>query len=867
MFAGFTAEDYLALIPYILGGMCLLGLALGLVLVLGIAKNMQIASLEKYRSKNYGFADLLNYAAIPTDGVIINKNGSLMAAWAFRGPDIECVTKEDRNILSRRLNEFFARFDSGWMVHVDAVRKEVPKYFPRYASHFPDRVSAAVDAERRAFFTGKGTMFDSMFIITFTYMPPATVTRRLDSFLYVSQKSKLNSYQKTVKLLKEFNEKCGDIENRLRGLFDGVERLKSFQQEQADGTVRTYDSFLSYLYFCLYGRAQLMYLPDNPLYLDCMLDVGDFQTGTTPKLGGKFIKCITVENLPAACSPGMLTILGELGCAYRWSSRFIFMDKHEAESHLTKLRQKWKQKRRGFFAQLFNLPQTDVNLAVEEKIDEANRALAEVTDGYVSYGYYTSTIVLMDEDFNQLKSNAQLFIKQISVLGLAAREEKIGCMDAFLGSLPGHGYENVYRPLINTLNFADLIPTSSPWIGSDKNPCPFYPENAPALMQCITGASLNTPFRLNLHEGDLGHTLVLGPTGAGKSTLLATLAIQALRYEGMTVFSFDKGMSMYAVCKAVGGQHFIPAQGEELCFCPLMYLDTKDDLSWASNWLQAPLQLNRVEIVPSIVNNINAALQSMAARHQENPSYSLTLSNFAMEVQDNAVREALSAYLVTGPMGQLLDAEKDGLSGFSNFNVFEIEALWELDEKYRLPVLLYLFRRIEKSLHGQPAMIFLDEAWTVLGHPVFREKIREWLKVLRKANCAVILATQSLSDAERSGILDVLVESTRTKIFLPNPYAVQENMQPLYIKFGLNMAQIRLIAGGTPKRDYFLKGTSQSRMFQLALGPLTLAFVGVSSKDDIKLINSLIEKFGDGWVDEWLSLRGLSIDQFLESAA
>ena len=45
-------------------------------------------------------------------------------------------------------------------------------------------------------------------------------------------------------------------------------------------------------------------------------------------------------------------------------------------------------------------------------------------------------------------------------------------------------------------------------------------------------------------------------------------------------------------------------------------------------------------------------------------------------------------------------------------------------------------------------------------------KIREWLKVLRKANCAVIFATQSLSDASRSGILDVLTKSCPTKIFL-----------------------------------------------------------------------------------------------------
>ena len=94
-----------------------------------------------------------------------------------------------------------------------------------------------------------------------------------------------------------------------------------------------------------------------------------------------------------------------------------------------------------------------------------------------------------------------------------------------------------------------------------------------------------------------------------------------------------------------------------------------------------------------------------------------------------------------------------------------------LGEKNLIPVLLYLFRHFERSLTGAPALLLLDEAWVMLGHPVFREKIREWLKVLRKANCAVVLATQSLSDAVRSGILDVLLESCPTKILLPNEEA------------------------------------------------------------------------------------------------
>ena len=66
-----------------------------------------------------------------------------------------------------------------------------------------------------------------------------------------------------------------------------------------------------------------------------------------------------------------------------------------------------------------------------------------------------------------------------------------------------------------------------------------------------------------------------------------------------------------------------------------------------------------------------------------------------------------------------------------------------MGERNLIPALLYLFRRFERSLKGQPAYLLLDEAWVMLGHPVFRAKIREWLKVLRKANCAVVLATQA----------------------------------------------------------------------------------------------------------------------------
>jgi type IV secretory pathway VirB4 component len=276
-------------------------------------------------------------------------------------------------------------------------------------------------------------------------------------------------------------------------------------------------------------------------------------------------------------------------------------------------------------------------------------------------------------------------------------------------------------------------------------------------------------------------------------------------------------------------------------------------------WIDTILALNGVDTTPAQRNEIGNAIMSMYA------SGARTLSEFSVTIQDEVIREAIRQYTVDGSMGHLLDAEEDGLL-LSSFTTFEIEELMNLGQKFALPVLLYLFRRIERSLKGQPSAIILDEAWLMLGHPTFRAKIREWLKVMRKANCLVLMATQSLSDAANSGILDVIVEATATKIFLPNIYARDEDTAALYRRMGLNARQIDILATALPKCQYYYVSEKGRRLYDLALGPLALAFVGASDKESLATIRSLETRFGDQWVQEWLAGRDLNLDDYLEAA-
>lgn len=811
--------------------------------------------LKRFRSKDAGLADLLNYAAVVDDGVIVCKNGAFMASWIYKGEDNANAPNEVRNRTSDFINRAFVGLGSGWMIHVDCVRRPTEPYSARELSNFPDFVSQAIDEERRKFFNNLGEMYESYFVLTLTWYPPMLAQSKFVELMFDDDsRTVINHTKRTLDLIDKFKTQINTFENSLSSALS-LYRLKSFKALLENGKEVTYDDFLSWLHLSITGIHQPIILPSNPMYLDSLIGGQELFTGIVPKIGQKYIQVVALEGFPMESYPSMLSALGEVSCECRWNSRFIFLDQHVALAHLDKYRKKWKQKIRGFFDQVFNTNTGTVDQNAVAMMQDAEAAMGECQSGLVAFGYWTSVVVLMDENKERLNETAMYVHKRITELGFAARIETINTMDAFFGSLGGHGVENVRRPLISTANLADMLPTSSIWTGEDSAPCPMYPPLSPALMYCV--AQGRTPFRLNLHVRDLGHTFIFGPTGAGKSTHLAILAAQFRRYQGMTIFCFDKGLSMYPLTKAVGGLHFsVASDDDSLAFCPLQFLETKGDRAWALQWIDSMLALNGLHTTPTQRNLIATALNSMLE------SGSTTLSEFSTTIQDNEIRDALKQYTIDGSMGYLLDAEKDGLE-FSDFTTFEIEELMNLGEKYALPVLLYLFRRIEKSLTGQPAVIILDEAWLMLGHPVFREKIREWLKVLRKANCLVLMATQSLSDAKNSGILDVIAESTATKIFLPNVFARDEETAELYKRLGLNERQIEILATAVPKQQYYYVSENGRRLYDLALGKFALAFVGSTDKESIATIKLLEKMHGKDWIYSWLESKKLNYADYV----
>lgn len=332
----------------------LCGAALLLLLLVRIRAAGNNRRLDSHRAHSAGFSDLLVYAAVVDDGVIVGKNGALIAAWIYQGADTASSTDIERERVSFRLNQALSQLGNGWMVHIDAVRKPAQGYSAVAQSHYPDAVTAAIDQERRQLFEQLGTLYESCLVLTLTYLPPLLAQRKFVELMFDDDSQAPDDQARTQGLLAYFQRECANLESRLSGVFE-LTRLKSEQQTDEDGATVTYDHLLQWLQLCITGRDHPMVLPAHPMYLDALLGGQEMWGGVVPKVGRHFVQVVSIEGFPLASSPGMLNLLAELPGVYRWSSRFIFLDAHEAVAHLEQYRKKWKQKIRGFFDQVFNL--------------------------------------------------------------------------------------------------------------------------------------------------------------------------------------------------------------------------------------------------------------------------------------------------------------------------------------------------------------------------------------------------------------------------------------------------------------------------------------------------------------------------------
>jgi type IV secretion system protein VirB4 len=793
-------------------------------------------NLAEYRRTSTRLADFLPWAALVAPGVVLNKDGSFQRSARFRGPDLDSAVQAELVAVAGRLNSAFRRLGSGWAIFVEAQRHAVGAY---PASRFPDAASAMVDAERKADFEEDAVHYESSYFLTFTFLPPAEDAARAESWLYEGKA-----------------ERGVDAWEALRGFVDRTDRIlqlvEAFMPEC--GWLDDVET-LTYLHSTVSTKRYRVRVPETPMYLDALVADQPLTGGLEPRLAEAHLRILTVVGFPTATTPGILDDLNRLAFPYRWSTRAILLDKTDATKLLTKIRRQWFAKRKSIAAILKEVITNEASALVDtdaaNKAADADLALQELGADYAGQAYVTATIAVWDNDPRVASEKLRLVEKVIQGRDFTAMPETINAADAWLGSLPGHVYANVRQPPISTLNLAHMIPLSAVWAGPERD----EHFGAPPLLYGKTEGS--TPFRFSIHVGDVGHTLVVGPTGAGKSVLLALMALQFRRYAAAQVFAFDFGGSIRAAAIAMGGDWhdlgggLTEGSADSVALQPLSRIDEAAERAWAADWIVTILLRESIQVTPEVKELIWAALSSLASA----PTAERTMTGLSVLLQSNDLKQALRPYCVGGPYGRLLDAENEHL-GIATVQAFETEGL--IGTAAAPAVLSYLFHRIEDRLNGEPTLIIVDEGWLALDDEGFAGQLREWLKTLRKKNASVVFATQSLSDIDGSAIAPAIIESCQTRLLLPNERAIEPQITAIYRRFGLNDRQIEILARAMPKRDYYCQSRHGNRLFELGLADVALALCAASSKTDQAAIDRIVTEHGrEGFLAAWLRHRGV----------
>jgi len=792
--------------------------------------------LAEYRRTASRLADYLPWVALVGEGVVLNKDGSFQRTAKFRGPDLDSAVAAELVAVAGRLNNAVRRLGSGWAIFVEAQRSEAATY---PASIFPDAASALVDAERKADFEEEGSHFVSGYLLTLLWLPPAEDAARSESWLYEGHEtSGVNPWEQVRGFI--------DRTDRVLALLDGFMPDCHWLDDAAT---------LTYLHSTISTNRHRVRVPEVPVYLDALLPDQPLAGGLEPRLGDHHLRVLTITGFPGATTPGLLDELNRLAFPYRWSTRAILMDKLDATKLLTRIRRQWFAKRKSIAAILKEVMTNEQSALVDtdaaNKAADADIALQELGADLAGMAYVSATITVWDEDVRRADEKLRLVEKIVQSRDFSVMAETVNAVDAWLGSLPGHAYANVRQPPISTLNLAHMIPLSAVWAGEAQDE---HFGDAPLLYARTEGS---TPFRFSLHVGDVGHTLVVGPTGAGKSVLLALMALQFRRYSRSQIFAFDFGGSIRAASLAMGGDwhdlggELTDAAESSVSLQPLARIHETSERAWAADWIVAILTRENIQITPDVKEHIWTALTSLASA----PVAERTMTGLAVLLQSNNLKQALRAYCVGGPYGRLLDAETEQL-GSADVQAFEIEGL--VGTGAAPAVLSYLFHRIGDQLDGRPTLLIIDEGWLALDDDAFAEQLREWLKTLRKKNASVIFATQSLSDIDGSTIAPAIIESCPTRLLLPNERAIEPQITAIYRRFGLNDRQIEILARATPKRDYYCQSRRGNRLFELGLSDVGLALCAASSKSDQALIAEICAGHGqDGFLAAWLKAHGL----------
>src|SRR6202790_2898598 len=524
-----------------------------------------------------------------------------------------------------------------------------------------------------------------------------------------------------------------------------------------------------------------------------------------------YVKVLTLKEPSAQSFPLIFKRLLEVEANYYVVTEWKKEDSGKMRRAIQSKRRYFHNTKRSFVSQANmndSAPQ-DVLLddSKESQVRELGEGIKEIELHGNYFGQFSLTVVIYDLDVAKVDRACADFYKVFSVHDAQLYEEKYNLLNAFLAGVPGNHVFNLRSLYLLNTNYADFSFLFTLHRGEPHN------EHLRQEYLAVLETNHRTPYFLNLHYRDVAHTMILGRTGAGKSFLLNFLITNLQKYAPHT-FIFDLGGSFESLTQLFAGSYVrVGLESQDFKINPFSLSPTKENLDFLALFLKVLIQGTRVgELDPSIERDLY---------HQVENLYAIDPALRTLGVLANTLGHDLASRLAKwtrgGQFGFLFDNAEDTIS-FSRFQCFDFQRMSQYPELLE-PLLFYILHRANAVIANRQVSsvfkaFFIDEAWVFLKNPAIQRYVVEGLKTWRKHNAAMVLSTQSLDELKRSDILDVIIESCATKIFLANP----DMDRDLYRRqFHLNENEVELIAGLIPKQQFLIKTPELAKVANLTV--------------------------------------------------
>ena len=480
--------------------------------------------------------------------------------------------------------------------------------------------------------------------------------------------------------------------------------------------------------------------------------------------------------------------------------------------------------------------------AAEDAAHSLRQGLIDAADDLASnrivFGGHHISVLLTGEDQPHLERALTETTSSLTNLGVLAVREDVNLEPAFWAQLPGNHDFIARGSDISSLNWAGF---------ASLHNYPAGKRTGNHWGDCISllETTSATPYAFNFHSSDVGNFTVVGPTGTGKTVVLNFLLAQAQRHKPAAFF-FDRDRGAELFIRAIGGWYGAFKPGAASGLNPLQLEDTPANRTFLRDWLGSMLRppggtalsaTDQAVIAEAVAANFDVPAPGRRLSHLQT-----LFRGHELDTQDNSLAARIRPWFGDGERAWLFDNPQDNLS-LGRTQGFDLTFVLD-DPIARVPLLLYLFHRIEQTLDGQKAMIFIDEGWRALDDPAFEGRLREWLKTIRKKNALVGFGTQSAEDVVATSIGKTIVEQCRTQLFLPNFKAAEAGYCD---GFSLTPHELEVVRGmGDTSRCFLVKHDATSVVARLDLsGEDDILAVLSGREETVLLCDAIRAEVGD----------------------